>query len=348
MGKAAVSKKKIVVVLIVLVVGLVGVFLFIQYRKTHISTEDAYITNDIYWVHPKVAGSIVRVLIKNNQYVKKGELLAVVDQKPYRVKLKEAEAQVELARAKLQQAEAFIASLKAKIKLTQARLQKAQWDFSRAKRLYASKVMPRDKYEYYMTGYKVLKFELDAQKAALKEAEASLESAQKGLKAAQAVLGGARLNLSYTLIKAPASGFVTKKGVEVGQFVSQATPVCALVPDRGAWVVANYKESQISAIKKGEKVIITIDAYPGKRFKGVVESIQFGTGEVFSLFPPENASGNWIKVTQRIPVKIVFLKKPDVPLRVGMSTRTVVLVKRKPGNILEKLAYRLISIYSSK
>jgi membrane fusion protein (multidrug efflux system) len=120
---------------------------------------------------------------------------------------------------------------------------------------------------------------------------------------------------------------VTKKGVEVGNFVAPQTPLCALVPNKNAWIVANYKESQINKIKKGEEVEIEIDAYDGIRLKGVVDSIQYGTGEVFSLFPPQNASGNWIKVTQRIPVKILFKEKPDVPLRVGMSTKVVVLAK---------------------
>ncbi len=343
MKKPKGSARKLIA-LVVFIVGLFVLFVFLQYKKTHISTEDAYITNDIYWVHPKVAGSVVRVLIKNNQYVKKGQLLAVIDRKPYEVKLHQAQAEVELAKARLKQASAFIDSLKAKIKLTQARLDKATWDLHRAQKLYKSGAMPKDKYEYYLTNYRVLKFELQAQQEGLKEAKASLESVRKSLEAAEALFSGAKLNLSYTLIKAPAAGFVTKKGVEVGKFVSPATPICALVPNAGAWIVANYKESQINAIKKGQKVIITIDAYPGKRFEGVVNSIQFGTGEVFSLFPPENASGNWIKVTQRIPVKILFTKPPKVPLRVGMSTRTVVLVERRPSNVLEKVAYWIISL----
>ncbi len=319
--------KKKVVFLFVVIILIIAAFLFIQYKKTHISTDDAYITNDIYWVHPHIAGNIKGVFIQNNQYVKSGSVLALIDPKPYKIKLNQAKANVELFRAKLEEAKAAVSSVSSQINLTKARLFKAEWDFNRAKKLFKSKVISKDKYEIYLTNYRVLKFDVKAKESGLKEALAVLNSAKKALGAAEASLAAAKLDLSYTDIKAPYSGFITKKGVEVGKFVAPQTPICAIVPNKGAWIVANYKESQINKIKPGEEVEITIDAYPDLSLKGKVASIQYGTGEVFSLFPPENAAGNWIKVTQRIPVKIVFVKKPKVPLRVGMSVKTTVLVK---------------------
>ncbi len=343
MAKVSSAGRKIVL-LLVLVVAACGVYLFLQYKQTHVSTEDAYITNDIYWVHPRIAGAVKRVFVKNNTFVKKGDALVAIDDKPYRIKLKAAEARVAYAKARMGEIKAQIASIRAKINLAEAKFDKTTWDFNRAKKLYRQAVMSRDKYEFFLTEYRVAKAEVNSLKAALKQAEAAFRSAQRALEEAQAAYDGARLDLSYTVVRAPSSGYVTKKQVEKGSFVSPQTPVCALVPDRGAWIVANYKESQINKIHPGERVDITIDAYPDKHFKGRVESLQFGTGEVFSLFPPENASGNWIKVTQRIPVKIVFDKPPSVPLRVGMSTRVVVLIRKKPHGLPQELAFKFLKL----
>ncbi|AEA34391.1 HlyD family secretion protein [Hippea maritima] len=318
--------KKFILIFILVVFGL-AVFLFIQYKRTHISTDDAYITNDIYWVNPRVSGTILRVFIDDNQYVKKGQVLAVIDPKPFEIALKAAKANVELAKARLSQAKTAIPLVEAEIELYSSKFKKAQWDYQRAERLFKLKVIPKDKYEYYLTNYNVIKASLKAENEKLNQAKAEYKSAQKDLDAAKASLENAKLNLSYTKIKAPYDGFITKKSVETGKFVSPQIPICAIVPDKGAWIVANYKESQIEKMRKGMKVVIEIDAYPGKKFEGFLDSIQYGTGEVFSLFPPQNASGNWIKVTQRIPVKILFKKRPNVPLRVGMSAYTTVLVK---------------------
>jgi len=321
-----VSKKKLIVIGVLIIFG-IAAFLFIQYKKTHISTDDAYITNDIYWVNPKVSGTVEQVFIEDNEYVKKGKVLAIIDQKPYKIALQKAKANVSLYKAKIEEAKAAIEATKAEVNLVIAQLKKAKWDFDRAKNLFKNGAMSKDVYEKYLTNYNVLKATLEAKENALKKAKASLNSLKESLKAAEAAKSQAELNLSYTYIKAPADGFITKKNIEVGKFASPQMPICAIVPKEGAWIVANYKESQIGKIKPGMKVKIEIDAYPSKEFEGKVASIQYGTGEVFSLFPPENASGNWIKVTQRIPVKIVFNKKPDVPLRVGMSSETTVLAK---------------------
>ncbi len=321
--------KKRVALAIVLILFAIGAVFFIHYKKTHISTDDAYITNDIYWVNPRITGTIKRVFVKDNQYVKEGDPIAEIDEKPYNITLNKAQANVEVYKAKVEEAKAAIKAAQSQINLIKAKLDKANWDFDRAKRLYQKGVISKDAYEKYLTSLRVLKATLRAKLDVLTQTKVSLVSLKKALKLAEAQLSLAKLNLSYTLIKAPHSGFVTKKSVEVGKFVSPQLPVCAIVPKNGAWIVANYKESQLERIKVGDPVEISIDAYPSKKFNGRVESIQFGTGEVFSLFPPQNASGNWIKVVQRVPVKIVFNKKPNVPLRVGMSCETVVLVYEK-------------------
>ncbi|WP_025209392.1 HlyD family secretion protein [Hippea sp. KM1] len=325
--KAKNRPNKKLILILVLVAFAVGTFFFIQYKKTHISTDDAYITNNIYWVNPRISGTIIDVLVDDNQHVKKGQIIAVIDKQPFEIALKSAQANLELAKAKLIEAKEAIPLAQAQINVYKSKLQKAIWDFKRAKRLFKDKVISKDKYEVYLTNYNITKASLEAAEERYRQAEATYKSAQKAVEAARASLERAKLNLSYTNIKAPYEGFITKKSVEVGKFVSPQIPICAIVPDKGAWIVANYKESQIEKMKKGMDVVIKIDAYPHKTFKGTIDSIQYGTGEVFSLFPPQNASGNWIKVTQRIPVKILFKNPPNVPLRVGMSAYTTVLVK---------------------
>ncbi len=322
------GKKKFVVLALVLLVLIVTIYFFIQYKETHISTDDAYVTNNIFWVNPKASGNVVKVFVDDNQYVKKGDIIALIDEKPYKVALAQAKAQLKLAQAKEKESQAALKSQKSEIDLVKAKLDKALWDFNRAKKLMKMESISKDRYEQYMTNYNVLKFTLKSQEDVLSQMRASLLSAQKNIDAAKAGVEMAKLNLLYTKIKSPTDGLITEKSVEVGKFASPSVPVCAVVPNKDAWIVANYKEKQIEKMHKGQKVKIKIDAYPGKSFEGRIESMQFGTGEVFSLFPPQNASGNWIKVTQRIPVKIVFNKPPQVPLRVGMSVDTTVLIKK--------------------
>ncbi len=320
-------KGKKIVALLVLIIFAIGVYLFIQYKKTHISTDDAYITNTIYWVNPRVSGIIKKVFVDDNEFVKKGEVIATIDSKPFKIAYRKAQANVEVYKAKINEAKAKIQAAQSEIELTNAQLDKATWDFNRAKRLFKKGVISKDVYEKYLTSFKVLKAKLKAKEDVLNQAKVGLISLKRALKLAESQMSLAKLDLSYTEIKAPHSGFITKKSVEEGKFVAPSLPICAIVPKEGAWIVANYKESQLYGIRVGERVKISIDAYPGKTFYGRVQSIQFGTGEVFSLFPPQNASGNWIKVVQRVPVKIVFTKPPEVPLRVGMSCETVVYYK---------------------
>ncbi len=326
--KSGKSKKKFVVLTLILLVSIVALYFFVQYKETHISTDDAYVTNDIFWVNPRVSGNVVKVFVDDNQYVKKGDMIALIDEKPYKAALDQAEAQLKLAQAKEKETQAALKSQKSEINLIKAKLDKALWDFNRAKKLIKAKSISEDRYEQYLTNYNVLKFTLKSQNDVLSQVKASLLSAKRNIDAAKAGVEMAKLNLLYTKIKSPADGLITKKSVEVGKFASPAIPVCAVVPNKNAWIVANYKEGQIEKMRKGQKVKIKMDTYSGKTFEGRIESVQFGTGEVFSLFPPQNASGNWIKVTQRIPVKIVFNKPPNVALRVGMSADVTVLIKK--------------------
>lgn len=214
----------------------------------------------------------------------------------------------------------------------------------RAEDLFKEDLIPKEKYEKTVTSYKSslamvkaasegLKFGLlsvETQKSVLKQAEAEKIVLLSAIKQKEALLEAAQLNYGYTKIYSPADGYVTKKSIELGNQIQAGQPLMAVVDLSDIHVVANYKETQLERVKPGQKVKIKVDTYPGKVFDGKVESIMAGTGAAFSLFPPENATGNYVKVVQRIPVKIVFDKgtDPEHALRVGMSVVPTILIEK--------------------
>ncbi|MDD5427617.1 MAG: HlyD family secretion protein [Candidatus Omnitrophica bacterium] len=196
---------------------------------------------------------------------------------------------------------------KANLNIRNSALEQANYDKARAEALYNEKVFPKERYEKAVTAFNLAKAQAEA-------AEAQLDAAGR--------------NLEYTKICAPSSGHVTKKSVEMGNQIQPTQALMAIVPN-DMWVVANFKETQLTDMRPGQKAEIRVDTYPGKVFKAHVDSIQRGTGAKFSMFPPENAAGNFVKVVQRIPVKIVFDESPDekYPLSIGMSVIPKVKVR---------------------
>ncbi len=192
-----------------------------------------------------------------------------------------------------------VSEAQAGLDMRKASFEQASRDKDRAAALYKEEVLPKEKYENVLTAYNLAKAQVET---------------------AEAQLSITKRNLEYTKIFAPSDGHVTKKSVEIGNQVQPGQPLMAIVPD-DMWVVANFKETQLTHMRPGQEVTIRMDVYPGKVFKAHVDSIQRGTGAKFSLFPPENAAGNFVKVVQRIPVKIVFDEKTDQehPLSIGMS-----------------------------
>lgn len=266
-------------------------------------------------------------------------------------------AEAGLARVVAQREElaAAVAAREADVRARQAQLDQARIDLTRAENLLAKKVAPRDRYDRAKTAAegaeaalvaarelrRQAEVALESHAAAVKQARAAVEVEKTALAQAEAARGThgeqvrgrgvqvelAQLTLDYTKIAAPADGYVTKKAVEPGNQVQAGQPLLAVVSLEGLHVVANYKETQLHAIRPGQRAVLRVDALPGREFTGRVESIMAGTGAAFSLFPPENASGNYVKVVQRIPVKIVL--DPQQPgadlLRVGMSVVPTIL-----------------------
>jgi membrane fusion protein, multidrug efflux system len=356
---ARTSKSRVFVVFgIFALIIVAGVLLYIRHNKFYISTDDAYVTGRIHSVAPKVAGTVKAVLVEDNQPVKKGALLVEIDSSDYDVKVSDARAavevegskkaelsvRVEVAQKGLAEIQSKIESARAAVALQEATLKQAQQDLDRARKLYAKGIFAEATLEKATTARDVSRAQLKAardglsqalaaletQKAMVEQAKAALTSQGYALEQKKQVLASATLLQGYTKIFAPSDGYVTKKGVEVGNQVIPGQPLMAVVPLDDVWIIANYKETQLTNVKPGQKVSIEVDMYPGKTFSGHVDSIMAGTGSVFSLFPPENATGNYVKVVQRIPLKIVLDKgsDPDHVLRMGMSVRPTIAVSK--------------------
>src|SRR3989441_1995293 len=290
------------------------------YSLSHVSTDNAQVDGHIVPILPKVGGYVLDVRTDENRSAKAGDTLVVLDDRDYRARLAQAEGDLAVAlagvsnRVRVGQAEAQVAQ-------AQANAEKAHADLERIKPLAEKDIVPKQA--------------LDAAEAAARAADAALAAAQAALLGADARVGAARaardqaaLNLSYTRLTAPASGVVSKKTVELGQLVQAGQPLMSVVPLEDVWITANLKETQIADVKPGEPVDFTVDAYPGAHFRGHVESISPATGARFSLLPPDNATGNFTKVVQRVPVRIRPDKvDPAHPLRPGMSVDVTIQTK---------------------
>jgi len=263
---------------------------------------------------------------------------------------KAAREDLAAARAQLVQMRAAVEAARAKVALAEARLAQADRDAERARNLFERHSISRERNEKAQTESLVAKAQGDVAREELRLAEAALpaqealiaqrmavlgqrkaRTGQRGadLKQKESTLAEAKLYQGYTEVVAPADGYITRKNVEAGQVVSPGQLLLAVASLSDVWVVANYKETQIEKIRPGLPAKVRVDTYPGKEFKGTVESLMAGTGSAFSLFPPENATGNYVKVVQRVPVKIVLEKGEDPGhlLRIGMSVEPTVLVR---------------------
>ncbi|MCG6550995.1 MAG: HlyD family secretion protein [Candidatus Magnetominusculus sp. LBB02] len=354
------AKKKIAITLFAVIVA-VGAFIavsYMRYTASHITTDDAFVEGTIYAVSSKVPATVKAVYVKENQFVKQGDLLVELDTEDYAVKVKEAEAALTAEKSRLSEAgsrldaaktalneyHAKVAAAAANVELSEANLAQAVLDIKRAENLYKQEAISKEKYEKTQTNYNVLaaakksatellrqvELSIATQQAVIKQAEAQRASQKSAIEQKEAYLEEANLTMGYTKIYAAASGNINKKGVEAGNRIQAGQPLMAIVALDDIWVVANYKETQLLKIKPGQRVEIMVDAYPGKILYGRVDSIMSGSGAVFSLFPPENASGHYVKVVQRVPVKIVLESKAEADanvLRVGMSVVPTVLVQ---------------------
>jgi membrane fusion protein, multidrug efflux system len=341
--KKGLSTKKrggIVLVIILICAAVFGTRQWVK-SKTHIETDNAFIESHVHSIAPRIPGQVKRVLVKDNQFVHRGDLLVELDNADYQSRVKTALASVEMAKNETSGDYAQVESARASIGLANARLEQASLDLARAEALYAKEVIPKEQLDRTVTAQRVARMQLKEAQEAERRALALIGMSGTGSKDArvaqkQSELDAAALNLNYTHITAPSDGYVTRKSVEPGNFVQPGQSLMALVTLEDAWVTANYKESQLTEVRPGQKVEFSVDSYPGRTFSGVVESIMAGTGAAFSLLPPENATGNYVKVIQRIPVRIAIDKgsDPDHLLRVGMSVVPTILTGKTASEVI--------------
>jgi membrane fusion protein (multidrug efflux system) len=309
-----------------------------SYGRSHITTDDAAIDGHMVPVLAKVSGYVQTVTVSDNQHVAADSVLVQVDPAEYSVRLAQAEADLAAARAAAGgngQAEAAVetasgnrASLDAQIAAARANDTKARADLGRMQELAAKSIVSKQQLDAAKAAADAASANLSAFERQAAAAGGSVTSAQAGvrlaqarLQAAQAAVDNAKLQLTYARIVAPAAGIVSRKQVERGQLVQAGQPLLTIVSDTGVYVTANFKETQLASLHVGQAVEVDVDAYPGTPVRGRVESLSAATGSRFALLPPDNATGNFTKIVQRVPVRIAITQPlgPDRPLRPGMS-----------------------------
>lgn len=333
-GRARNSGSRRIVFVILLVVAALVVAWRVWETSGRVVTDDAYVHCTIYTVSPRVAGSVVEVLVEDNQAVEPGQLLVRLDPEPPELQVRMARAALEAARTQYQGAEVGLRAAQAEDALVDAKLAQAKIDLDRAARLFERKAIAEDRYDQAVTQHRVLSAQKSVTLAQIEVAKAKVESSRAALESAQAQLAHAELMLSYTEIRSPGRGHVSRKEVEKGKVVQPGVPLMTVVDLGDLWVEANFKETQLEHVRPGLKADVRVDSYSGRVFPGHVDSIEAGTGAAFSLFPPENATGNWVKVVQRIPVKVVLddlgEDLAEAILRVGMSTEVTIHLEGRP------------------
>ncbi|EOG5374792.1 HlyD family secretion protein [Cronobacter turicensis] len=343
------GKKPLIILGIVVIIMVIGAIIWWFMTRNLETTDDAFIDGDAVTVAPKVAGYVTELRVKDNQRVKKGDLLVVIDPRDATAQRDQAQAQLSLAESQLHQAQAQLALAKVQYP--------AQRDQAKAQVLRAQAELANARAEYQrqrgVDPRATSKQNIDAASAQLRSAEAGLANAQAQLDVAEQVqlqirqqetnvearqsqvaqaraqLQTAELNLSYTEVRAPFDGYVTKRNVQNGTLVQAGSALFSIVSPE-IWVVANFKESQLERMRPGDKVEVSVDAFPDLELQGHVESIQQGSGSRFSAFPAENATGNFVKIVQRVPVKIVIdkgLENWNQPLPLGLSVEPEVTVE---------------------
>jgi len=324
-----------------IVIGIVFlVAAFFGYRKisyvlTHETTDNAQIETQITPVLPRVSGYVKTIAVKDYDSVKAGQLVVELDDAELQSQLEEMEAdykqsEVDIinAKAALNNAIVSLSVNKGTIDINNVKLQKAKEDVQRDKNLYAAEAITKRQLDDSQFALETAQKQLDNSKNDLNSAEsriavlkASVQKTEAALAVKQAKIDQTKLKISYTKIYAPQSGKIGKKNVSEGQFIQAGTPLFSIVNDSTFWIVANFKENQLSKLTAGKEVNIEIDALPDLKLKGTIQSLSDATGARFSLLPPDNASGNFVKVTQRVPVKINItdVEKYKTQLRAGLS-----------------------------
>jgi len=293
-----------------------------------VATENAYVKGDVYAVSSKVPGTLTEVPVSNNEEIQEGAIIALLDPRDFDAAIVKAEAKVRQYEAAAEANRAAVVLARARVEASKRELDLAEIERNRISALYKRHSIPKQKYDQAVTAAEVAEVRLTADRRAVSLQEAKLPLEESRRAEAKAGLEIARLQRTYCTITAPVSGVVSRCSAEPGQVVAPGQPLCAVVPldPSVLYVEANYKETQLKNVRPGQNAVVRVDVDPSREIRGTVESISAGTGAAFSLLPAENATGNWVKVVQRVPVKIRIdpADDPGHLLRLGLSVRVVI------------------------
>lgn len=354
------SNKKFIIILGTLVIlgSAYGIFKY-MHAQAHEETDDAQIEKNMNPIIPRVSGYVAKVYVKDNDFVKKGDTLFVIDNKDYMVRVEEAKAALASAESSFEVSKADVSASAANISISDAtiqsnvgnidaakiRLGRAKNDFERYENLYRNHSITKQQYEQALAAKQEAEKQVEVlqqqRNASAHQREAVVSKtnvankqtsvAAANIKKAQASLEAAELNLGYTVITAAVDGQVSNIDIQPGQMVQPGQALFYIINNQETWVVANFKETQLNKMREGQKVIIVVDAYPDTKFEGEVNSFSPATGARFSILPPDNATGNFVKTIQRLPVKIKLTPNNDPEkiklLRPGMNVEVDVHVK---------------------
>ncbi len=344
------NKKNIIIAVLILSALSYGIFKYVH-SLSHETTDDAQIEKNMNPIIPRVMGYITKVNIKDNDYVKKGDTLFTIDNNDYIVKLEDAKAALIAAQGNFEVSKADVGSALASVSVSDANVQSAGGTIETAKIRLGRATNDFERYENLYKNHSITKQQYEQALAAKQEAESQLrilqqqqkastfqksviiaksnvsnkqtEVASANIKRAEAMLAAAKLNLSYTVVTAAIDGQVSKISIQPGQLVQPGQALFYIINNQEAWVIANFKETQLDKMKMGQKVTVKVDAYPDTDFQGELTSFSPATGSKFSLLPPDNATGNFVKTIQRLPVKISLNTSNDPEkiklLRPGMN-----------------------------
>jgi membrane fusion protein (multidrug efflux system) len=342
------GKKPLIILAIVVILLAIVAFVWWFATRNQITTDDAYTDGNAITMAPKVSGYVVNLAVNDNVYVHRGDLLVVIDKRDYQAKVDEAQAQVALAKAQLHAAEvqldiarvqypAQFRQAKAQTSAAEANLRQAQAQYVRQhavdQRATSQQNVDTADAQRQSASASVEQARAQQQTASLvpqqiRQTEATVEERRQQVQQAEAQLEQAQLNLSYCEVRSPSDGWITRRNVQLGTFLQAGVSLFSIVTPQ-VWVTANFKESQLERMRAGDKVTVDVDAFPQLELHGHVDSVQLGTGSRFSAFPAENATGNFVKIVQRVPVKIVIddgLPR-DHPLALGLSVVPKVFLK---------------------
>lgn len=301
----------------------IGIYSYWQRARQYESTENAYVNAHLVRIAAQVSGQVIALQVEESQQVKRGDPLLRIDPEPFKIAVDRATAQLEQARYQVRYTEASLREIEALVRQREAELQNAIANNKRSDELLARNLVARERADEIQTQEKTAKAALDSVRARLAAERENLGSGgeqNESIRQAVAALAQAQWDLKNTEIPAPVSGEVTNLQVRAGDVVARNQVLFAVIDNSDFWIDANFKETQLEGIRPGLDAKIRIDMYPGKVFRGKVASISAGSGTAFSLLPTQNATGNWVKIAQRVPVKIKVLDvDPKFPLRIGTS-----------------------------